>query len=146
MDYYKLKINGANKLWKKYINFAEKFIYNNKELKTAELQKYIFEKNYNVLNNISIQALDSRGDAVFEQKQYTKKVLYNFNCIRRLLLIKDDIFNEALFTDIEEIETYPVKIDGAFENNYKLLSFKNIIDCVDWTKSTKRNYVECFSA
>jgi hypothetical protein len=126
-------INETNKVWRKYIIFAERFLYNNNEINK------LYEKIV-INDNLTIQALDHNGYVVYDQNKYEKQILPNFAKIRNLFLIKDDIYDEILFEDIPEIETFTVKLDGKFTNNYKLLCFKNIIECVDYTKSIKEEF------
>jgi hypothetical protein len=141
MEYYRMLISEENKVWKKYIIFDYNFLCNNTEI---EICKSIASKDFDSLNNLTIQALNHYGDVVFDQREYKKQILPNFAQIRRLFLVKDEIYDEGLFENIDEIETFTVKLDGNFENNYKLLCFKNIVDCIDWNKSIRKEF-ETFS-
>ncbi|MHC6201752.1 hypothetical protein ACYULU_00995 [Breznakiellaceae bacterium SP9] len=138
MKYYKVLMNETNKVWKKYIIFAERFLYNNVEIN--KIGEKISLRDMSILNNLTIQALDNNGDIVYDQNKYKKDILPNFAKIRNLFLIKDDVYNEILFENIPEIETFTVKLDGQFTNNYKLVCFKTIIDCIDNTKSIKKQF------
>jgi hypothetical protein len=59
-------------------------------------------------------------------------------------MIKEDIVNDESFADMKGIETYEIEVDGNFSQKYKLLSFKNVVDCIDWNNS-KRATIEFLS-
>jgi hypothetical protein len=132
MHYYKIRITGENKIWKKYIIFAERFMHNNVEINVS---KTIELKNDVILNNLVIQALDNNGNIVVDQNIYTKQILPDFSKIRNVFLIKEDILDYKLFENINGIKFITIKIDGTFNHNYKLLYFTNVINCVDYDKS-----------
>jgi hypothetical protein len=144
MKYYRIFMHEANKVWRKYIIFAERFLYNNNEIAINQIHKAIASKDYSLLNNLTIQALDHTGNIVFNQNKYEKQSLPNFVKIRKLFLLKTEIYDEALFENINEMETFTVKLEGMFADNYKLLCFKNIVDCVDFNKSIIKEF-ETFS-
>jgi hypothetical protein len=137
LDFFQLETNEENKIWKKYIIFAERFMYNNEEI---NLHKTIETKNNEILNNLTIQALDNSGNVVKDQNTYKKEKLSNFAKICRAYIIKEDILEYELFENINGINFFPVKIDGAFNKTYKLLCFSNIINCVDYDKSIIKDF------
>ena len=141
MKWYRITINEENKLWRKYIIFAERFLCNNNEI---EICKSIELKDYDTLNNLTIQALDHNGKIAADQKTYEKQVLPDFANINKLFLINDDAYENVILENIKDIKTFTIKLDGKFSNDYKLICFENIIDCVNFTKSTRKEF-ETFS-
>jgi hypothetical protein len=133
--------NEENKVWRKYIIFAERFMYNNEEI---NLHKTIEIKNNDILNNLFIQALDNNGNVVKDQNIYKKEKLSNFAKICSAYIIKEDILEYKLFENTKGVDFFPVKIDGTFNKNYKLLCFSNVINCLDYNKSIIKEF-EVFS-
>lgn len=65
----------------------------------------------------------------------------SFFCkIRNVFLIREDILNEESFKNSNGVEFFTVKVDGEFEYSYKLLSFTNVVDCVNWEKSMRTQF------
>jgi len=141
MKWFRILLNEDNKIWRKYIIFREMFSCNNNEI---EICKNIELKDYNTLNNLTIHALDHNGKIVNDQKLYEKQILPNFAMINNLLLIKDEVYKNIIFESTNEMKTFIVKLAGKFENNYQLMCFENIIDCVDSKKSIRKEF-ETFS-
>jgi hypothetical protein len=136
MDYFVIKITGENKVWKKYFIFAERFLSNNNnEVNLSE--SYIQPLT---LNELKIQALNNEGNVVRFQSYFTKEKMPFFCKIKNMFLIREDIFKEELFKDLNGIEFFTVKVDGEFELNYKLLYFTNVLDCVDFDKSIRTQF------
>lgn len=134
MNYYDLRINEENKVWKKYFTFGEYFLYRNKEVE--------FHLIYNIgnkVNNLKIQAINSQG-VVLKENEFTKTTAPNFDRIQNILFIKDSILDEKLFEDIKGLEFTTIKIDGKFQNDYKLMNFTNVINCVDYINSVRAEF------
>ena len=64
--------------------------------------------------------------------------------INKLFLIKDEVYKNNIFEDIKEMKAFIVKLVGKFTNDYQLMCFENIIDCVDSNKSIRKAF-EAFS-
>ncbi|AYN04410.1 hypothetical protein [Flavobacterium sp. 140616W15] len=134
MNYYQLRINEENKVWKKYFTFNQYFYY-----KKEEVKFHLIHNLENVVNNLKIQALNSQG-IVLDQNEFTKSTAPNFNRTQSIMLIKDSIFKKELFEDIKGLEFITIQIEGKFQNNYKLMNFTNVIDCVDHVNSIRKQF------
>ena len=141
MKWYRIIMNEDNKIWRKYIIFREMFSCNNNEI---EICKIIELKDYPALNNLTIHALDHSGKTITDQKNYENQILPNFAQINKLFLVKDEVYENSIFENVKELKTFTIKLDGKFTNDYKLICFNNIIDCVNYEKSIRKEY-ETFS-
>ena len=134
MGYYKLRINEENKVWRKYITFSLSFVYKNNEVNFHEINNI-----ENKINNLKIQALSSQG-VVLNEKELIKKTAPNFSRIQRILLIKETVLKVELFDDLKGVEFISLKVEGKFQNSYKLMNLTNAIDCVDRVNSVKKEF------
>ncbi len=135
MQYFKLRITEEKRVWKNYFIFAERFLFKGNEIlfSDAYTQKTI-------LDNLKIQALNNQGDIVKNQDYFMKEKESFFCKIRNVFLIREDIFKEESFKYSNGVEFFTVKVDGEFEYSYKLLSFTNVVDCVNWEKSMRTQF------
>lgn len=134
MNYYQLRINEENKVWKKYFTFNYFFYHKKKEVK--------FNLIHNIeskVNNLKIQALNSKG-IVLNEKEFIKGIAPNFSRIDSVMIIKESIFKKDIFNDIEGLNFTTVKIEGKFHNSYKLMNFTNVINCVDNKNSVRAKF------
>ena len=123
---YRVRICGANKLWKKYIIFSG-------QLRLQSSGERINSVEY-VSNNstepLMVKALLSGGDYADKETQFDKKILPEFADVEHQILIRDDVFSH-LCTQINGIYAIDVSICGEFSHGYKLLSFDRVVNCID---------------
>ena len=129
-----MRINEENKVWRKYITFSLSFVYKNNEVNFHEINNI-----ENKINNLKIQALSSQG-VVLNEKEFIKKTAPNFSRIQRILLIKETVLKVELFDDLKGVEFISLKVEGKFQNRYKLMNLTNAIDCVDRVNSVKKEF------
>lgn len=134
MDYYKLRLNEENKVWKKYFVFAERFLCRKNEVNFHEIHN-IESK----INNLKIQALNSKG-IVLNENVFIKEVAPIFSRIQRIIFIKETVLKEELFDDVKGVEFINLKVEGKFQNSYKLMNLTNVIDCVDRANSVRKDF------
>ena len=107
MNYYWLLSSSENKVWKKYIIFRYEFLYNNEDIK---IKKIVESKNNIILENLYIQALREGGNVEKEQSFFEKQKLANFIKVDGNYLIKEDVFEEKLFENINGSKYFIVKL------------------------------------
>lgn len=139
MNYYKLRITGENKVWKKYFTYAERFLRNNG--KEVTFTTVYYEGN---LDNLKIQALSENGDVVKEELFFIKEKMPEFSVIERVMLIKEDVIDISAYANLKGVDFYSIKVDGTFSKEYKLLNFTTAVNCIDEVNS-KRADIEFFS-
>lgn len=135
MSYFIVQINDENKIWKNYFTFSGSFyLQKEQEINFSDFYKEKLSKN------LKIKALDKNGYVVKDYKKLVKEEQPFFDCIDNTLLIREDIFKEEFFKNIEGIEFLTVKVEGNFLFNYKLMSFKKALNCVDFSKSIRSEF------
>jgi hypothetical protein len=134
MRLYKLNINEENKVWRKYFTFAENFICNKEEIKSTD---FILKKP--PLNNVEIQALNN-GNVIRNELFFTKEKMPEFCKIENIFLIKEDIFDYEIFSNLKGINFMNIKVYGNFSKDYKLLTFSTAIDCIDEVNSKRGSF------
>lgn len=137
MDYYKLRITGEKKVWRKYFTYAERFFINEEET------KFTVAYFKNIENSFTIEALNDKG-IVLNESDFKKKKMAEFSVIERILFIKKSVLNRAVFTDIKGILFNEVNVRGKFSDSYLLLNFTTAVNCINESKSIKASF-EFFS-
>lgn len=135
MNYYQLRINEENKIWKKYFSFDASFFLRGKEIDFTDIYP-----SKEKIEKLKIQALNSQGFVVLNENEFIKTTAPNFDRMQSIMLIKDSILKKELFEDIKGLEFTTIKIEGKFQNNYKLMNFTNAIDCVDHVNSIREGF------
>lgn len=60
--------------------------------------------------------------------------------INDVFLVREDIFKADLFADLQGIEFLYAEVLGNFPFKYQVLSFKNVLDCIDFKQSIKAEF------
>lgn len=135
MAYFRIIFKEDNKLWRKYFTFAYRFVIgDNEDVK--------FPENYTLQSSdvLKIQAINHQGDVVKDISFFKKEKISPFQRTKSHILVREDIFQEELFKDLKGITFLTVVPDGNFPYKYKMLSFTNVLDCVDWQHSIRKQF------
>ncbi|WP_028897473.1 hypothetical protein [Prevotella sp. HUN102] len=136
MNYYKLRTTTENKVWKKYFVIDECFLNNENTVKFHN----IYNKQ-NILKNLYIRALDSKGFVVYDEREFSKTTAPYFCSVESIILINDTVFQNDLFDDIKGVNFLPLEIRGSYTSSYKLMQCANITsDCIDEEKSIRKDF------
>lgn len=133
MDYFIMNFTTENKIWKGYFPFAYGFLY--KESRNVDFHKIYHHKDF---ENLKIQAL-YQGEIVRDIALIKGKMPF-FCKISDVFLIREDIFKEELFQDLNGINFFDVRVEGIFPFKYKMLSFQNVLNCVDLEQSVRNQF------
>ncbi len=136
MNYYKLGITEEYKVWNKYFTFDYEFFYRNKEIDFTKAYKD------NKLEKIKIKALSEKGLHIDNQSFLKKDIPPLVNKIDNIFIFRDDIIQDLKQTisEFNDVKFIKVTVSGNFKNDYYMLCFSNVIDCVDFGKSTKSEF------
>jgi hypothetical protein len=133
MNYYKLRINEENKIWRKHIIYNEVFVLGDSEIKFAEAY------STHTITGLKIQALYN-GDVIKEESFFEKRKMSEFCVIQRMMLIKEDVIEGVDFSDLQGVSFIDVLVDGTFSKKYKLLNFSEAVNCVDEVNSVRAEF------
>lgn len=134
MNYFIMNFTGENKVWKGYFPFAYGFLY--QENRNVDFYKIYRNKN---LENLKIQALHQGGEVVRDIALIKGKMPL-FCKISDVFLIREDIFRKELFQNLDGIEFFDVEAEGIFPFKYKMLSFKSVLNCIDFEQSVRNQF------
>ena len=137
MKYFRVRVSINNRLWKNFFTYMYHFFC--KESTTT------FVKNYaNRQTILELIALNDKGEFILSEKSFEKEEMPFYLTKESILLIRDDFFQEELFTDLIGIDFRNVIVQGEFSHFYVMLSFINILDCIHKEKN-KKNEVDPFN-
>lgn len=134
MNYFIMNFTGDDKIFKNYITFAYGFQY--QEDRNVCFHK-IYPQNTKIFN---IEALNHQGDVVRDLSLFPKKKMPPFCKISDVFLVREDIFKADLFADLQGIEFLYAEVLGNFPFKYQVLSFKNVLDCIDFQQSIRAEF------
>lgn len=137
-DYFLLSFTSDDGLYKTFFSFANGFLYRGeRHIKFSQLLKD------NTVTQAKIQPLLQDGKP-FQRLSIQKKKMPPYCKISDAFLIREDLFCVKPFEHIKGITFIDIEVDGVFPQKYKLLSFSNVLNCIDIKRSV-RSEIDFFS-
>ncbi len=86
--------------------------------------------------------MSEKGLHIDNQSFFKKDIPPLVNKIDNIFVFRDDIIQDLKQTisEFNDVKFIKVTVSGNFKNDYYILCFNNIIDCVDFGKSTKSEF------
>jgi len=135
MKWYKVYLNGENRIWKKCITYSWGFIHENEEIHFRKMINSFSTEEY------KIQALvKGKGEIAKSISDFEKVRMPEFAEISHLFLIREDVSNIGDLSFVNGISLKKVSVEGDFPFNYMVLIFREVIDCVDSTHSQREEF------
>lgn len=136
MKWYKINVSAENRVWRKCVVFAERFVFRNKEVhfsKVVDLQR---------TTNYRIHALvKDKGDIAKSISSFEKERMPEFAAIRHLILFRENILNDCNLSTLNGVVFKKVMVEGEFPlNDYRVLCFNEVIDCIDKINSVRAEF------
>lgn len=134
MRYYTVDISREYEIWDKHISIDRTVYIENKENTLLTIAN-----NTALRKEIKVRALSQDGDDVFSEKFFPldESLPYFFE-IDGVILIRSDIFTEALFRELKGVNVLDIKVDGSFKHSYKAIFMVNSLNCIDCEKSVRK--------
>ena len=139
MKWYKIYLNGENRIWKKCITYSWEFIYEDKEINFQRIIDSSSSERYQIKALIKGKGLIAKSISGFGQIRMPE-----FAEVSHLFLVREDILNINELSSIKGISLKRVSVYGDFPLDYMAIIFNEVIDCVDNIHS-KREEFECMS-
>lgn len=139
MKWYKIYLNGENRIWKKCITYSWEFIYEDKEINFQRIIDSSSSERYQIKALIKGKGLIAKSISEFGQIRMPE-----FAEVSHLFLVREDILNINELSSIKGISLKRVSVHGDFPLDYMAIIFNEVIDCVDNIHS-KREEFECMS-
>lgn len=137
-DYYLLQFTSNDKVYKPFFTFAHGFLY--QQQRHVSFSRLLKE---NAIEDAKIQALLEDG-TVFQKMSVQRKKMPPYSKVSDAFLIREDVFCATAFEHIKGVTFIDMEVDGEFPHRYKLLSFFDVLNCID-TEHSVRKEIDFFS-
>ena len=126
MKWYKVYLNGENRIWKKCITYSWEFMHENEEINFQEIMGSSSKKECQIKALVKGKGLTAKSISDFEQIRMPE-----FAEVSHLFLIREDVLNINDLSSINGISFKRVSVHGDFPFNYMVLIFNEVVDCID---------------
>ena len=124
MKWYKIYLNGENRIWKKCITYSWEFIYEDKEINFQRIIDSSSSERYQIKALIKGKGLIAKSISEFGQIRMPE-----FAEVSHLFLVREDILNINELSSIKGISLKRVSVHGDFPLDYMAIIFNEVIDC-----------------
>ena len=113
MKWYKIYLNGENRIWKKCITYSWEFIYEDKEINFQRIIDSSSSERYQIKALIKGKGLIAKSISGFGQIRMPE-----FAEVSHLFLVREDILNINELSSIKGISLKRVSVYGDFPLDY----------------------------
>jgi len=122
MKWYKIYLNGENRIWKKCITYSWEFIYEDKEINFQRIIDSSSSERYQIKALIKGKGLIAKSISEFGQIRMPE-----FAEVSHLFLVREDILNINELSSIKGISLKRVSVHGDFPLDYMAIIFNEVI-------------------